>query len=85
MYEIILNLVKIEYTINVQKRTHNNLYSIWVSLYVNELESLLSTCTTLLSSNVSYTLAFIRRQSNRVVHSLAKASILNASLVFIAC
>jgi len=49
------------------------------NLYVNELGSLLSTCRTLLSSNASYTLAFIRRQANRVAHSLARASILHAS------
>jgi ribonuclease HI len=49
------------------------------NLYVNELGSLLSTCRTLLASNASYTLAFIRRQANRVAHSLARASILHAS------
>jgi len=49
------------------------------SLFVNELGSLLSNCRTLLSSSASYTLAFIRRQANRVAHNLARVSILHAS------
>jgi hypothetical protein len=51
------------------------------SLYVNERGSLMSNCGTLLSSNASYTIAFIRRQANRVANSLARASILHVSHV----
>jgi len=47
--------------------------------YVNELGSLLSNCRTLLLSNPSYVLTYIRRQANRVAHNLARASILHAS------
>lgn len=49
------------------------------SLSVNEIGSLLANYRALLSSNTSYALAFIRRQSNRVAHNLARASILHAS------
>jgi len=50
------------------------------SSYMNELGNLLSNCWTLLSSNVGYALAYIKRQANRVAHDLARASILHASL-----
>jgi hypothetical protein len=49
------------------------------SPYVNELGSLLSNCRTLLFSNATYVLAYVRRQANRVAHNLARASILHAS------
>jgi hypothetical protein len=45
-------------------------------IYLNELEFLLSTCRSLISSNASYNLAFIWRQANRVAHSLARAFVL---------
>jgi hypothetical protein len=49
------------------------------SPYVNELRSLLSNCRALLFSNVTYALAYVRRQANRVTHNLARASILRTS------
>jgi len=49
------------------------------SSYVNEQGNLLSNCRTLLISNVSYALAYIRRQTNRVARNLARASRLHAS------
>jgi len=49
------------------------------SSYMNELGSLLSNCRTLLLSNASYALAYVRRQVNIVAHNLARASILHAS------
>jgi len=47
--------------------------------YMNELGSLLSNCRTLLLSNASYTLAYVRRIANTVAHNLARASILHVS------
>jgi ribonuclease HI len=47
------------------------------SAYMNELGSLLSNCRTLLLSNASYALAYVRRQANIVAHYLARASILH--------
>jgi ribonuclease HI len=49
------------------------------SSYMNELGTLLSNCRTLLLSNASYALAYIRRQANIVAHNLARASILHVS------
>jgi hypothetical protein len=48
-------------------------------IYLNELESLLSTCRSLISSNASYNLAFVRRQANGVAHSLARAFVFQSS------
>jgi hypothetical protein len=48
-------------------------------IYLNELEFLLSTCRSLISSNASYNLAFVRQQANRVVHSLATTSVVQSS------
>ncbi|PNX83780.1 60S ribosomal protein l23, partial [Trifolium pratense] len=47
--------------------------------YDNELDTILTSCRSLISSNASYNLAFIRRQANRVVHNLARASIFQSS------
>jgi len=40
--------------------------------YVNEQENLLSNCRTLLLSNASYVLAYIRRQTNRIPYNLVE-------------
>ncbi|PNX72192.1 hypothetical protein L195_g014425 [Trifolium pratense] len=40
-------------------------------VYVNELGVILTSCRSLISSNASYNLAFIRRQANRVTHNLS--------------
>jgi len=50
------------------------------SSYMNELKSLLSNYIILLLSNVSYALAYIRRQTNIVAHNLARAFILHVTL-----
>jgi len=47
------------------------------SSYVNELGILLSNYRTLLFSNASYALTYVRRQANRVTHNLSQASILH--------
>jgi hypothetical protein len=44
-------------------------------IYLNELESLLFMCRSLISSNASYNLAFIQRQANKLAHSLARVSV----------
>ena len=49
------------------------------SFYVNELGILLSNCRTLLFSNASYALTYVRRQAKRVAHNLARTSILHVS------
>ncbi|MCH86393.1 replication protein A 70 kDa dna-binding subunit, partial [Trifolium medium] len=48
-------------------------------VYVNEPDTVLTNCKSLISSNASYNLAFIRREANRVAHNLARASILQSS------
>ncbi|PNX57208.1 replication protein A 70 kDa DNA-binding subunit, partial [Trifolium pratense] len=48
-------------------------------MYENELGTLLATCRSILSSNISYNIAFIRRQANRVAHNLARASLSQSS------
>jgi len=47
---------------------------------MNELGSLLSNRRTLLLSNASYALVYIRRQANIVAQNLARVSILHSSL-----
>jgi len=49
------------------------------SSYMNELKCLLSNCITLLLSNASYALTYIRKQTNIVAHNLARASILHVT------
>jgi hypothetical protein len=48
-------------------------------LYANELDTLLSTCNSLLISNANYNIAYVRRQVNRVAHNLATASLFQSS------
>ncbi|MCI10405.1 eukaryotic translation initiation factor 3 subunit C, partial [Trifolium medium] len=48
-------------------------------LYANELDTLLSTCSSLLNSNANYNIAYVRMQANRVAHNLAKASLFQSS------
>ncbi|GAU20068.1 hypothetical protein TSUD_381600 [Trifolium subterraneum] len=48
-------------------------------LYANELGTLLSTCNSLLISNVDYNVAYVRRQANRVAHNLARTSLFQSS------
>lgn len=50
-----------------------------ISSCVNELGILLSNCRTLLFSNVSYGIAYVRRQANIVAHNIARAFIIHAS------
>jgi hypothetical protein len=47
--------------------------------YENELGKLLSTCTSILSANANYNIAFVRRQTNRVTHNLVIASVFQSS------
>ncbi|PNX77260.1 hypothetical protein L195_g033223 [Trifolium pratense] len=44
-------------------------------LYANELDTLLSTCSSLFIYNASYNIAYVRRQTNRVAQNLARASL----------
>ncbi|KAK2401271.1 hypothetical protein QL285_050877 [Trifolium repens] len=48
-------------------------------LYVNEVGTLLSTCSSFLISNANYNIAYVRRQANRVAHNLARASLFQSS------
>ncbi|GAU43282.1 hypothetical protein TSUD_36320 [Trifolium subterraneum] len=48
-------------------------------LYANELGTLLSTCSSLLISNVNYNVAYVRRQTNRVAHNLVRASLFQSN------
>jgi hypothetical protein len=48
-------------------------------LYANALDTLLSTCDFLLTSNVNYNITYVRRQTNRVAHNLVRASLFQSS------
>ncbi|KAK2454436.1 hypothetical protein QL285_001995 [Trifolium repens] len=48
-------------------------------LYANELGILFSTCSSLLIFNAYYNITYVRRQTNRVAHNLARASLFQSS------
>jgi hypothetical protein len=48
-------------------------------MYDNELGNLLSSCRSLLQSNVSYNIAFTWRQANRVAYNLSRASLFRSN------
>jgi hypothetical protein len=50
-------------------------------MYDNELGNLLFSCQSLLQSNVSYNIAFVRRQANRIGYNLAIAFLFQSSLI----
>jgi ribonuclease HI len=52
-------------------------------MYDNELGNLLSSCRSLLQSNVSYNINFARRQANRVAHNFARSSLFQSSPLLI--
>lgn len=46
---------------------------------LNEFEDIISRCKTLLASHSNYSVTYVRRQANRVAHSIARASLSHPS------
>jgi len=49
------------------------------AISISEFGNLVSQCRRLLSSNLDYVVSFVKRQANRVAHTIARASLSHSS------